>query len=101
MVMESDNMDNREVQRILDAGIPIVDDQHEGLMHNKFVVVDRSVVWTGSMNFTVGGAYKDNNNLVRIQSGKVAEDYTVEFEEMFSHHFFGPDVYAVTPYSKG
>jgi phosphatidylserine/phosphatidylglycerophosphate/cardiolipin synthase-like enzyme len=100
MVMESDNMDNQEIQRIQDTGIPIVDDQHEGLMHNKFVVIDRSVVWTGSMNFTVGGAYKDNNNLVRIQSGKVAEDFTSEFEEMFIHHFFGPDVYGVTPYPK-
>lgn len=98
MVMESDNMGNREVQQIEDAGIPIVGDQHEGLMHNKFVVIDRLVVWTGSMNFTVGGAYKDNNNLVRLHSDKVAQDYTREFEEMFIHHLFGPDTNVNTPY---
>jgi phosphatidylserine/phosphatidylglycerophosphate/cardiolipin synthase-like enzyme len=100
MVMESDNMDSREVQQIQEAGIPIVGDQHEGLMHNKYIVIDHSVVWTGSMNFTVGGAYKDNNNLVRIQSGKAAEDYSTEFEEMFSHHLFGPDAIVNTPYPK-
>jgi phosphatidylserine/phosphatidylglycerophosphate/cardiolipin synthase-like enzyme len=100
MVMESDNMDTPEVQKVLDAGIPIVGDQHEGLMHNKFVVIDGLVVWIGSMNFTVGGAYRDNNNLVRIQSGKAAEDYSSEFEEMFLHHLFGPDVIINTPYSK-
>jgi phosphatidylserine/phosphatidylglycerophosphate/cardiolipin synthase-like enzyme len=91
MVMETDNLDSQEVQDILGAGIPIVDDQHEGLMHNKFVVVDRSEVWTGSMNFTVSGAYKDNSNLIKIGSSQVAEDYEREFEEMFTHRFFGPD----------
>jgi phosphatidylserine/phosphatidylglycerophosphate/cardiolipin synthase-like enzyme len=100
MVMESDNMDSQEVLEIKDAGIPIIGDQHEGLMHNKFVVIDRFEVWTGSMNFSIGGAYKDNNNLVRIQSSKVAEDYTSEFEEMFIHRLFGPDAVADTPYPK-
>ena len=91
MVMESDNMDVQEVQQILDSGIPIVGDQHEGLMHDKFVVVDRSVVWTGSMNYTVGGTYKDNNNLLSIRSNQIADYYTQEFEEMFTHRLFGPD----------
>jgi phosphatidylserine/phosphatidylglycerophosphate/cardiolipin synthase-like enzyme len=97
IVMESDNMDSREVQEIDDAGIPVVGDQHEGLMHNKFVVIDHSEIWTGSMNFSVGGAYKDNNNLVRIHSVKLAEKYTGEFEEMFGDHLFGPDVLTDIP----
>jgi phosphatidylserine/phosphatidylglycerophosphate/cardiolipin synthase-like enzyme len=90
MVMESDNMDNEEVQQILDAGIPIHGDQREGLMHNKFIVIDRAEVWTGSMNFTLSGAYYDNNNLVRIRSSRVAETYTTKFNEMFVEDRFGP-----------
>jgi phosphatidylserine/phosphatidylglycerophosphate/cardiolipin synthase-like enzyme len=100
MVMESENMDDREVHDLISAGIPIVDDQHEGLMHDKFVIVDRSEVWTGSMNYTVGGAYKDNNNLIRIRSVQVAQDYTNEFEEMFADGLFGPDGSANTPNPK-
>jgi phosphatidylserine/phosphatidylglycerophosphate/cardiolipin synthase-like enzyme len=100
MVMESDNMVSREVQQIKDSGIPVVDDQQEGLMHNKFVIIDRSEVWTGSMNFTTGGAYRDNNNLIAIRSDKVAEDFTREFEEMFIHHLFGPNASSDTPYPK-
>lgn len=96
MVMESDNMDVREVQQIRDAGIPIIGDQREGLMHDKFVVIDRSEVWTGSMNYTTNGAYEDNNDLVRIRSAKVADDYTTEFNEMFVENLFGPDVSAET-----
>jgi phosphatidylserine/phosphatidylglycerophosphate/cardiolipin synthase-like enzyme len=96
MVMESDNMDNQEVQQILDAGIPVIGDQREGLMHNKFVVIDRSEVWTGSMNYTTYAAYKDNNNLIRIRSTQAAEDYTTEFNEMFEENLFGPDTRAAT-----
>jgi phosphatidylserine/phosphatidylglycerophosphate/cardiolipin synthase-like enzyme len=98
MVMESDNMQDRAPQALKAAGIPIVGDQRESLMHNKFMVIDRAEVWTGSMNFTTSGTYQDNNNLIRIRSNKVAKDYTVEFEEMFKNNFFGTDVVAETPY---
>ncbi|MCX6065122.1 MAG: phospholipase D-like domain-containing protein, partial [Chloroflexi bacterium] len=97
MVMESSNMDNYVPQAVQDAGIPMIGDRREGLMHDKFVIIDRAEVWMGSMNFTTSGAYNDNNNLVRIRSTKVAEDYTVEFEEMFTEDFFGPDAVAATP----
>jgi phosphatidylserine/phosphatidylglycerophosphate/cardiolipin synthase-like enzyme len=98
LVMESDNMDTREVQDLQEAGISITGDQREGLMHNKFVVIDQNEVWSGSMNFTTSGAYKDNNNLVRIRSSQAAEDYTTEFSEMFTENLFGPDTRAVTPH---
>jgi phosphatidylserine/phosphatidylglycerophosphate/cardiolipin synthase-like enzyme len=97
MVMESDNMDNADPQKLKDAGIPILGDRREGLMHNKFMVIDNSEVWMGSMNYTDSGAYADNNNLMRIRSVKIAEDYAKEFEEMFVDDKFGPDVVAETP----
>jgi phosphatidylserine/phosphatidylglycerophosphate/cardiolipin synthase-like enzyme len=97
MVMESDNLDRTDPQILVDAGIPILGDRREGLMHDKFVVIDNSEVWMGSMNFTDSGGYADNNNLMRIRSVKVAEDYTTEFEEMFIDDKFGPDVVAKTP----
>jgi phosphatidylserine/phosphatidylglycerophosphate/cardiolipin synthase-like enzyme len=96
MVMESDNMDTQEVQQIQDTGIPVVGDQHEGLMHNKFAVIDRSEVWTGSMNFTTSGTYEDNNNLVRIRSVDVANQYVKVFNEMFVDNQFGPDARIAT-----
>jgi phosphatidylserine/phosphatidylglycerophosphate/cardiolipin synthase-like enzyme len=97
MVMESDNMDSSTTQKLKGAGIPILGDRREGLMHNKFMVIDNSEVWTGSMNFTVSGTYTDNNNLIRIRSVNMAEDYTKEFNEMFVDDKFGPDVVAATP----
>ena len=98
MVMESENLGHADPQKIKDAGISILGDRREGLMHDKFVVIDNSEVWLGSMNFTDSGGYADNNNLMRIRSVKMAENYTKEFEEMFLDDKFGPDVAAETPH---
>lgn len=97
VVMESKNMDRSDVQAMIKAGIPIIGDNRAGLMHDKFMVIDRSEVWLGSMNFTDSGTYEDNNNLIRIRSIKVAENYSVEFNEMFEDDMFGPDVVEHTP----
>jgi phosphatidylserine/phosphatidylglycerophosphate/cardiolipin synthase-like enzyme len=97
MVMESTNMDSSDVKALQKAKIPIVGDNRPGLMHDKFMVIDRSEVWMGSMNFTDAGTYDDNNNLIRIRSVKMAENYSKEFEEMFVDNKFGPDTVAETP----
>jgi len=97
LVTESDNMDEQEVQELKEAGIEVVGDRKEGLMHDKFAIIDRIEVWTGSMNFTTGGAYLDNNSLIRLQSTQLAEDYTHEFEQMFVDDHFGMLKTADTP----
>ncbi len=98
MVAESDNLDEREFQDLSAAGIPILGDRREGLMHHKFVIIDRQEVWTGSMNFTTNGSYRNDNNLLRVRSARLAESYLVEFEEMFVHDRFGADSVADTPH---
>lgn len=98
IVMESEAMDKAVPRSLQAAGIPIVGDQHEGLMHNKFTIIDGEEVWTGSMNYTSTSFYSDFNNLVRIRSAKIASDYEVNFEEMFSAHKFGPEKQPNTPY---
>jgi phosphatidylserine/phosphatidylglycerophosphate/cardiolipin synthase-like enzyme len=96
VVTETDYASNPEMQALALAGIPIRADDRQALMHNKFVVVDGEEVWTGSMNLTVNGAYRNNNNLLRIQSAQLAEQYIEEFEEMYIEDRFGalswPDV---------
>jgi phosphatidylserine/phosphatidylglycerophosphate/cardiolipin synthase-like enzyme len=97
VVVESDNRDRDEVQDLIDAGIEVLGDRREALMHDKFVVIDGYEVWTGSMNFTLNGAYHNNNNLIRIRSAPLAEDYEQEFEEMFVLDLFGGNSIADTP----
>ncbi len=97
LVTDSDNLDEAGIQAVKAAIIPVLGDRHEGLMHNKFTVIDQSEVWTGSMNYSQTDTYQNNNNLIRIRSEKLAQDYTAEFEEMFLQDRFGPDKFANTP----
>ena len=98
VVMESTNMDRSDPQILIEAGIPVIGDNRDGLMHDKFIIIDKSEVWLGSMNFTDGGAFDDNNNLMRIRSTKMAENYSKEFEEMFIDDSFGEEIVPETPH---
>jgi len=90
LVMEGDDLDGWDALALLEAGVPIVGDWPDGLMHDKFVIIDGTEVWTGSANFTSSGIYQDHNNFVRINSPELARLYTDEFEEMYLDRHFGP-----------
>ena len=94
MVVESDNLDEIEIQELEQAGIEVLGDRRESLMHNKFVVIDGLEVWTGSMNFTVNGAYRNDNNLIHIRSTQIGRELHVEFEEMFVDDMFGDNAHS-------
>lgn len=99
VVVESDGMFDAEVQDLVQAGIPVLGDRRESLMHHKFTLIDGLEVWTGSMNYSVGSAYRDHNVLLRMRSSALAEDYAREFDEMFVDDRFGPLSIADTPHS--
>ncbi|MBN1177828.1 MAG: phospholipase [Anaerolineae bacterium] len=89
VVTDGTNGDEDAIARLRQAGVPVVarPDTGRGIMHNKFVVVDGTWVWTGSWNLTSNGTYRNNNHAVVIASRAIAEDYTAEFEEMFAGQF--------------
>lgn len=66
-------------------------DRNSNYMHNKFCIFDESIVWTGSMNPTDRGAYKNNNNVVVLYSKILAENYLDEFNEMWHGTYKGGD----------
>lgn len=72
------------------AGIEIKDDGRGALMHNKFWIFDQQIVWTGSTNITQNGMFRNNNNVIVIESADLAEIYEREFEEMWTAEEFGP-----------
>jgi phosphatidylserine/phosphatidylglycerophosphate/cardiolipin synthase-like enzyme len=59
-------------------------------MHNKFFIIDRHTVWTGSTNITQNGNFRNNNNVIVMRSTKVAEMFEREFSEMWDDGLHGP-----------
>ena len=100
LVTDSDYADEYGPTALQKVNLPVVFDDRDPFMHNKFVVIDGAEVWSGSLNFTDNGAYRNNNNVVVIQSRKLAENYTVEFEEMFMDQQFGVSSPDDTPYPR-
>jgi len=84
-----DQKNNAAYRKLQQAGIPIVGGNPDAIMHNKFVVVDKSAVWLGSWNFTENDTYRYNNDAVLIRSPELAKNYTVTFEKMFIDKKFG------------
>jgi len=56
-------------------------------MHNKFMVIDSFLTWTGSYNPGGTGSYRDNNNVIVISATRIAANYEDEFLEMWSGKF--------------
>ena len=84
VVTETDNIDETAIGRLREVGIPVADDgDPDSFMHHKFFVIDERYVWTGSYNTTYNGAYRNNNNVIFIDSMPLAYNFTQEFRELF------------------
>ena len=66
---------------------PFVQDTSSQYSHNKFCIIDKQIVTTGSMNPTVNGDTKNSNNLVIINSSLLAKNYLLEFDELWNLQF--------------
>jgi phosphatidylserine/phosphatidylglycerophosphate/cardiolipin synthase-like enzyme len=79
------NPNRGQFTRLMAGGIEVKDDAgRSALMHNKFWIFDRQILWTGSTNITVNGIYKQNNNVIVFHSPQVAEIYEREWEELWN-----------------
>jgi phosphatidylserine/phosphatidylglycerophosphate/cardiolipin synthase-like enzyme len=58
------------------------------LMHSKYIVRDRQSVWTGSTNMTDEAFESEENNIVEIDSVRLAGYYAQDFEELWEKENF-------------
>jgi phosphatidylserine/phosphatidylglycerophosphate/cardiolipin synthase-like enzyme len=89
--------DETTLRQLTRAGIQVVTDDRNDLMHDKFMILDGTTVWTGSWNYTINDTYRNNNNALTLRSRQAVQDYQAEFNEMFTQGQFGPTSPANTP----
>lgn len=100
VVAETDNLNSNsdKFRELMSAGISVIDDRQKGLMNGSFIVIDRSQVWTGSLDYDVSGVFRKYNAVLKISSSEIAANYSKEFEEMFVSQQFGQLIVPETPY---
>jgi phosphatidylserine/phosphatidylglycerophosphate/cardiolipin synthase-like enzyme len=59
------------------AGIP-------DLMHHKFVIRDRSTVWTGSLNWTDDSWSRQENVVAVVHSAEIAKTFELDFGQLWA-----------------
>lgn len=64
-------------------GIPVKLHDHDGLMHNKFAIIDEEIVATGSFNWTASADTRNDENLVLIKNKKASEAYKKKFDALW------------------
>jgi len=68
-----------QIERLKRSGIRAEVSELSRLLHNKFAVIDRRVVITGSYNWTVQAEHRHRENLVLLVCPSIAEVYEKEW----------------------
>lgn len=77
---------NYAIKDLVKKGLIIYIDtlSNGGLAHNKIMIIDSKIVFTGSGNFTRAAEQFNLENFVQINSREIAEIYRKNFEERFN-----------------
>ncbi len=68
------------------AGVPVLIDNHHAIAHNKIMIIDKSVLITGSFNFTKAAEEKNAENLLIMKGNQpLIAKYIRNFEEHKGH----------------
>ena len=80
---------NSKHNELKNAGIAVRKDKPTSAgtsqMHDKFAIIDKHVVITGSYNWTSNATLNNDENLLIITSDSLSETYNTEFERIWLH----------------
>jgi phosphatidylserine/phosphatidylglycerophosphate/cardiolipin synthase-like enzyme len=82
---EAQNKSQAEaLKKLKAAGIPIKQNKHSGLMHLKVTIADKSVLTTGSFNYTAAASTTNDEVLMVVHDAKMATEWDAQFERMWA-----------------
>ncbi|XP_030067879.1 mitochondrial cardiolipin hydrolase [Microcaecilia unicolor] len=100
LIADSDYMavKGSQVGVLRKAGIAVRHDQHIGYMHHKFAVVDKTVLITGSLNWTTQAIQTNRENILILEDVTVVKAFMEEFERIWQE--YDPSTYEFFPAKK-
>jgi len=80
---EGANILSSQLEEFYKLGIQIRPHRGNGLMHNKFIIIDGSIVATGSFNFTSQAMMENYENIVVTDQTDIVGRYIQNFSKMW------------------
>lgn len=65
------------------ADLAVLQDGNPGTMHHKVIIIDRSIVITGSLNFSDNANDSNDENVFIVSSPEIAAEYVAEFDRIW------------------
>ncbi len=66
-------------------------------MHDKLIIIDGNILFTGSWNISYNDTYRNNNNLLEITDPRIIMNYQEKFNELYVDQNFGALARLKTP----
>ena len=73
------------IDALADAHIELRQDGKHAIAHNKVMVIDQSIVITGSFNFTNSAASRNAENFLVLKSEDLAAQYRLQWKNHWAH----------------
>lgn len=66
------------------AGVPVRQDGNGSFLHDKIIVIDNSIVVTGSLNYSSNANESNEENVVIVDNAEIAALYLQEFDKLWN-----------------
>ncbi|KAH7474136.1 hypothetical protein PRIC1_014450 [Phytophthora ramorum] len=75
-----------DIEKFIDAGIPVRDDNARTYMHHKFCVIDKKILLNGSFNWSRQAVVGNAENLVIHKDGPIIGRFDEHFEHLWEKY---------------
>jgi len=85
IISDDDKSEDRgsDIQRLIDAGVPVRNDRSRDHMHHKFALFDHEILLNGSYNWTRSAAERNEENFLLTGEPRFIEPYSKLFERLW------------------
>ncbi|MBN8655521.1 MAG: hypothetical protein J0M11_07285 [Anaerolineae bacterium] len=77
------NSTRSELKTLWCAGLPVRQDGNSGFLHDKVIIVDNSIVVTGSLNFSSSADEENEENVIILDNPEIASLYLQEYQKIW------------------
>ncbi len=79
-----------QLQTLWCANLPVRQDGNSSFLHHKIIIIDDSIVITGSLNFSASADRANEENVVIIDNPEIAARYLQEYQRMWDQSLSVP-----------